>query len=124
MERAAGIEPTPSAWKAAAPPLSYTRIWQSIEDSNPVLWLRMPSCCRYTNALDKAKARMQLKHSGWNPVSSTHDKTPAWVTLESYLLTGLDASIFLYSGTATVSYWFTVGVCASYLMRYLVCVSD
>jgi len=25
---------------------------------------------------------------------------------------------------ATVSYWFTVGVCASHLMRYLVCESD
>lgn len=25
---------------------------------------------------------------------------------------------------ATVSYWFTVGVCASHLMRYLACVSD
>jgi len=25
---------------------------------------------------------------------------------------------------ATVSYWFTVVVCASHLMRYLVCVSD
>ena len=25
---------------------------------------------------------------------------------------------------ATVSYWFTVGVCASHLMRYLVCVLD
>ena len=78
----AGFEPAPSAWKAAAPPLSYTRILQSIEDSNPGLWFWRPSCYRYTNALDKAKTQMQLKHSGWDSVSFTHGKTPAWVTIE------------------------------------------
>lgn len=34
MERVKGIEPSPSAWKAEALPLSYTRIWWREQDSN------------------------------------------------------------------------------------------
>ena len=76
MERVKGIEPSYSAWKAAALPLSYTRV---VVQSTPLGSLRQLSFAKHTNGWLVEEAGFEpayAKRTDLQSVSFNHSDTP------------------------------------------------